>query len=202
MRKLSKRKSGEIRITDQIKRKTNFVSMATDTLKLTWNICKRGREDKKILKRERRLKIQSNIYLSFKIRTIRTWTHNSIRDDATNRRPHKHGNVLFICKGERGRRRIEDQHQVTYRIIMYSLEGAIYPVYYRSIISAHHSENTFRNIVSLRFRCLASIFFLSRDSQINCFTSGVQSFKTIGTVSQGIIYYTISEDPPFTEYLC
>ena len=86
-------------------------------------------------------------------------SHNSIqfgrRDISTATQTRKH--PFIICMGKRGRR-IEDQHQFTYRIIMYSLEGAIYPAYYCHIISAHHSENTFRNVVDLRFRCLTAIF--------------------------------------------
>ena len=42
----------------------------------------------------------------------------------------------------------------------YSLEGAKCPAYYCRIVSAHHSENTFQNVVNLRFWCLTSIFFL------------------------------------------
>ena len=93
---------------------------------------------------------------------------------ATSRRPHiltrKHPFIIFIDK--RGRR-IEDQHQVTYRINMYSLEGAKYPAYYRRIISGHHSKSTLQNVVNLRFWCLASIFFLL-ELRKSIFTLGVQ----------------------------
>ena len=72
---------------------------------------------------------------------------------------HKHRNILtIICKGKQGRQ-IEDQHQVTYRIIIYSLEGGNYTecIIAGRIILARHSVIKFRNVVNL-FRCLASIF--------------------------------------------
>ena len=81
-----------------------------------------GEEIKKHFKWGRRFEMQSNLL------TIKNsdHTHHLFKlDFATSRRPHKHRNILTIsiCKGKQGRR-IEDQHQVTYRIIMYSLEGA------------------------------------------------------------------------------
>ena len=118
--------------------------------------------------------MQSNItYQSKYLGTIRTRTHNSNKfgscDISTATQTRKH--PFIICKGKRGRR-IEDQHQVTYRNFMYSLVGAIYPAYYRRIISAHNSENTFQNIVDLSFRCVTSIFFLVRVAQIKYLLRG------------------------------
>ena len=97
MQKLAKHKSAEIWITDQIKQNTVFVSMATDTFELTWNISKQGRGDKKNLKQARQFEMQSNITYHSTYGPFaheRTIQFNS--DVATSWRPHKHGNILLL----------------------------------------------------------------------------------------------------------
>ena len=51
-----------------------------------------------------------------------------------------------------------NQHQITYHAIMHSLIRIRNRIIAGRIISARHSENTFRNVVNPRFRCLTSIF--------------------------------------------
>ena len=163
--------------------------MAIDTFALTWNIVKRGRGDKKYLKRGRRFEMQSNITYQSKYGPFthkRTIQFNSgSRDISMVTQIRK--DPYIICMGKRGRG-IEDQHQLTYHINMHSLEGAKYPAYFCRIISAHHSEYISKYRES-EVSMSDVYLFLVRASQISAYTLGVQSFKTMDTVSQESIYY-------------
>ena len=116
--------------------------------------------------------------------------HNSIqlgrRSILTATQTRKHH--FIICTGKRGRR-IEDQHQATYRIIIYSLKEDKYTerIIAGRKISARHSDNAFRNVVNL-FQCLTSFFFLSEFRKSIMYFGG-SIIQDMDTISQGSIYY-------------
>ena len=108
MRKLPETQVSSKITMDQFKRKTNIVSVASDAFELAWNTSKRGRGDKKHLKRGRRFKIQA-IKLHHNTRTIRTQTHPhlSIHFGRCEIATATHTNtesIPHICMGKQGRR--------------------------------------------------------------------------------------------------
>ena len=135
--------------------------MATDTFALTWNTGKRGRGDKKHLKRGRRFEMQSNITYHSKYGPFaheRTIQFNS--DVATSQRPHKHGSILllFAWANEGDGWTPTSDHLPCYYVFTHQ-DQIRNRIIARRMISARYSENTlFRNVVNLRFRCLTSIF--------------------------------------------
>ena len=175
-------------VGESSKRETIFVSAASDTFEFTWNISKRGRKDENILKRGRRFEIRSNNYIAYgPFAHERTIQFNS--DVATSRRTHKHGNIvlLFARANEGDGWKPTSDHLPCYYVFTHK-DQIRNRIIVGRIISARHSENTFRNVVNLRFWCPTSIFsYQSFANQL--FTSGVQSFKTMDTMSLGSIYY-------------
>ena len=132
--------------------------MATDTFALTWDIVKRGRGDKKHLKWGRRFEMQSNMTYHSKYWPFaheHTIQFNSDVSTATQTRK----DPFIICTGKRGRR-VEDQHRHLPHCYLFMGRSQIPSVYCQPHNLGASSENTFRSVVNLRFRCLTSIFFL------------------------------------------
>ena len=166
-------------VGESFKRKTIIVSAASGTFECTWNISKRGRKDENILKRERLFKILSNNYKAYRpFAHERTIQFNL--DVATSRRTHKHENIvlLFARANEGDGWKPTSDHLPCYYVFTHK-DQIRNRIIAGRIISAHHSENTFRNVVDLRFRCLTAIFFLLELRKSIIYTSG-GSIRHIG----------------------
>ena len=138
-------------VGESSKRKTIINSAASDTFEFTWNISKRGRKDENILKRGRRFEIRSNNYIAYgPFAHERTIQFNS--DVATSRRTHKHGNIvlLFARANEGDGWKPTSDHLPCYYVFTHK-DQIRNRIIVGRIISARHSENTFRNVVNLRF---------------------------------------------------
>ena len=127
-------------------------------------------------------------YLPIKIRTTRT-----INSNRTSRHHAGHTNTKtslpLLAWTNDGNGLKTNIRSLTVLLFIHRKETTAQRIIVGRIISAHHSENTFRNVVNLRFWCLTSKYlFLVRALQINMFTLGVQLYKTMDTVSWGSIY--------------
>ena len=144
MQKLAKHKSAEIWITDQIKQNTVFVSMATDTFELNWNISKQGRGDKKNLKQARQFEMQSNITYHSKYGPFAHAIQIERRDISTATQTRKH--PFIICMGKRGRRTETNIRSLTMVLCIHS-SGSNAQSYYRR---PHNLGSSFWEYISKR----------------------------------------------------
>ena len=107
---ISANEGEEMRSTFHFQIRTHHLQSFLRFKQFTWNISKRGREDKTHLKRGRRFEMQSNNTYHSKYGPFARELQFGRRDISTATQTRKHH--FIICMGKRGRR-IEDQHQVT-----------------------------------------------------------------------------------------